>query len=155
MSTASFIVLLGNNVYSNASDGISGAIGYVENNNVFRNGGNGFVQSSPTDSQMLIINNAVGQGTGTQTNVLGNFQYPTDHNTLLYGAALTPWVDPTNGNFTPIAGSAGLAAGRSLFLHSTVNSPTNTVSFRDLGATQLASTNTGSSTTIRRVIFSQ
>lgn len=65
-------------------------------------------------------------------------------NTLTYTANETPWVDPTNGNFTEKSTALTKARGSGVFQQRFVNSPTNTVSYPDIGAAQYPSTNAAS-----------
>lgn len=96
----------------------------------------------------IVVNCAF--GSGSQTNASG---YLSNTNGLItsgwitYASGMTPWVDPTNGNFTPITGAIGKWAGYGTFLHALVNSPTNTVSYLDIGAAQATNTVSGGGTT--------
>lgn len=64
----------------------------------------------------------------------------------IYAANVLPWTDPANGNFTINSSSPAKAMGRAFFLQSTINSPTNTVGYPDIGAAQSPSTNAASGT---------
>lgn len=152
VSTTTFIAS-GCNVWSNAGAGLnllgsSAMTAVIENCNLFKNGTFGINSSGSPIRTGSIYNCAFGSGTMTNasgnisTNILAGVQGGIDiQGTIIYGSGLTPWVDPTNGNFTPLTGAAGRASGRGSFTQSTINSPTNTVSFPDIGAAQGASTN--------------
>jgi hypothetical protein len=140
--------------YNNASNGFgfsrtSYGTPCFQNNNFFKN--RGFAIAGINSLLGLLFNNCF--GAGTQTNSLGNFNSSFTNaqtlcnvqNSINYAADATPWVDPTNCNFTLKASASTLAAGRGSFTQSTVNSPTNTVSYPDVGAAQSASTNTTAS----------
>lgn len=113
----------------------------------FANGGYGVACTGSATKNGFISN--ITFGSGTKTNTSGNFgpnltNWPNItliNNTLIYTADLTPWTDPDRGNFRLVSGALSKAAGYGAFMQSTVNSPTNTVSFPDTGAVQSASTN--------------
>lgn len=96
----------------------------------------------------VILNCAFGSGTQTNTSgYLSNTNGMLTSGWVTYAADKTPWVDPTNGNFTPVTGAAGRAAGFGGFMQTLINSPTNTASYPDIGSTQGASTNSSSAVT--------
>lgn len=114
----------------------------MKNCNFLKNGLSGVTNTGAALRYGLIMN--CGIGSGTQANgvdgiatSLGSIQVS---GTVTYPANSTPWVDPANGNFR-INLAAAKSAGRGEFTQITVNSPTNTVAFPDIGAAQSPSTN--------------
>lgn len=147
--------------YSNASDGIDllvASVGsfYVENSLLFKNKGLGINNSGSVLLRNGAIRNCV-YGSGTQTNLLGNvistLQGIDQDTPIIYSTDNTPWVDPVNGNFTTIIGATTINAARALFTQINVNSPTNTVSYPDIGATQF--TNAASFPRFYNSVFAQ
>lgn len=136
----------GCDVYSNSTYGIDfGATAVtasvIKNCNIFGNILGGINSSGPTTLRLITVDN-IGVGSGTVTNGTNNISEACiTNNILLYSANATPWVNPTNANFTPLTGAIGRAAGFATFLQSDASSPTNTVSYPDIGAAQGASTN--------------
>lgn len=153
------------NSYSNAGPGLNfnGAAGgsfIIENCNFFKNGTFGINSSGSANRAGQIINCAF--GSGTQTNSSGNIGTTitagvqagwTIDGTITYASGLTPWVDPTNGNFTSLSGAVGRAAGRSSFTQWATNGLT--LSYPDIGAAQSASTNASGGSSGRSIIFLQ
>lgn len=144
--------LLNCDSYSNALAGFtfSGTVGpiKIKNCNFVKNGGMAITNANATTTTPYvgeIIN--CGFGSGTVTNLKGDISGNIVADTtgkITYAANATPWVDPTNGNFS-INLSAAKSSGRLAFLQSTVNSPTNTVGWTDIGAAQASDTNSASS----------
>lgn len=145
---------IGCDAYSNTLYGIELADGgvtttiYAANCNFFRNGNYG-INSPTTRAHDGLIQNCM-FGSGTQTNVLGSLgtnmtltiTAATDRRNLgIYTANLTPWVDPTNGNFTIKTTAGTRSLGRGNYTQLLIASPTNTVSFPDIGAAQGSDTN--------------
>lgn len=149
-------------IYSNALSGID-FIGTwptnqavqmdIENIQFFRNHGMAITNTSTAGITMLgrIANCTFGSGTMANVNgdiVSGITNGVSVIGSLSYTAGLTPWTDPDNGNFTPVnsvASNPDRARGISKFYQATVNSPTNTVSYPDVGAAQAAGTNSTAS----------
>lgn len=138
--------------YSNALAGVtfSGTPGTlkIKNCNFVKNGGMGITNANATTATPYVgeILNC-GFGSGTAANVMGDISGNIVADTtgkITYAANVTPWVDPANGNFS-INLTAAKSAGRLAFLQSTVNSPTNTVAWSDIGAAQASDTNSASS----------
>jgi hypothetical protein len=155
------------NIYSNAGPGIELTGNgphqrLILNCNIFNNKTYGIKASagSPTGRMGFILNNVF--GSGTQTNVSGNLD-PTltgglqngldIQGNVIYAADDTPWVDPTNANFTVKSTATTKAGGWATFTQLSVNSPTNTVSYPDIGAAQGASTNSGAAAVTRSYPF--
>lgn len=119
------------------------------NCDAFSNGGYGVACSGSSSKNGFISHMTF--GSGTKANTSGTFgpnltSWPNItliNNTLIYTADQTPWTDPDNGNFRLVPNALSRAAGYGTFTQSTVNSPTNTVSFPDTGAVQSPSTNSG------------
>jgi hypothetical protein len=143
--------------YNNGLDGIgffsAGGNGFaiVENCNLVKNGtgGTGYgincVAGGSGSSLNLHINNC-GFGSGTQANASGTINSPAASvvdifeifGTVTYPANVTPWVDPTTGNFSVNLAEAK-NSGRAVFLQ-TENSKTGTVGYPDIGAAMSAAT---------------
>jgi len=140
--------------YNNGGSGINmdaASMVYLNivNCNFFKNGAYGITSTTFGPRAGMIMNCAF--GSGTQTNASGNINTTVSsgvqnsidiQGTITYGANDTPWTDPANGNFTLKSTATTLAAGYAKWTQSTINSPTNTVSYPDIGAAQRASTNT-------------
>lgn len=139
--------------YDNTSSGISVTAAtacpvIIENCLIFKNGGSGVTSPGSSLRNGLLVNCAFGSGTQTNSsqNIAANLGGIVETGTITYTADQTPWKDPANGNFTLSTGATLVkAAGRGSFTQVTVNSPTNTVSYPDIGAAQSASTNSASS----------
>ncbi len=156
ISSIAGFAMYGCDLYSNAASGLvflasSASPCLIENSNFLRNG----IGISSTTSSLrngAIIN--CGFGSGTMTNSSGGVQSTFTQieqvGSVTYAADVTPWVDPANGDFRIILPEAK-ATGRGRFTQTTVNSPTNTVGFPDIGAAQSASTNA----TTRATAFAQ
>ena len=111
---------------------------FVENCNAIKNGGYGFSSTYTAEKTSAIIRNC-GIGSGTQANTSGGINAQTwaiVEGTVTYASGVTPWVDPTTGNFS-ITLAAAKSAGRFAFLQSQ-NSKTGTAGSRDIGAAQSA-----------------
>lgn len=139
--------LINCDAYSNGGSGINLATAaaasfVIENCNLVKNTAYGI--ASAAQPRVGSIYNC-GFGSGTAANGTADIQTANTggidiQGSVTYAANLTPWVDPDNGNFS-INLTASKSAGRGRFTQTTVNSPTNTVSFPDIGAAQSASTN--------------
>ena len=149
------------NVLSGFNFSGSGAVQlFLKNCNSFKNGGMGVQSSGGSLRNGMIANCAF--GSGTQTNALGNIDPVLsagalsgvlEVGTITYPADETPWVDPTVGNFSPLTGAAGRAAGLGSFVQWGTNGPT--ISRPDIGAAQAASTNAVSSGGEHSHVFAQ
>lgn len=146
-NTTAFSSLLHCNAYSNSSSGVdltgTGVRAYFQNCNFVKNAAYGIANSGGIVGKVGAIVGC-GFGYGTSTNVSGNIQSMggiPESGSVLYTNA-TPWTDPDNGDFRPTALAKGL--GREVFTQITVNSPTNTVGYPDIGAAQSTSTNAAS-----------
>lgn len=135
--------------YNNAGNGLrigsgSGSMmATVENSNFVNNGGNGInFQNAIT---MGVVHNC-GFGSGTMANDGGDISAVDGmeiSGNVTYGADLTPWVDPANGDFR-INLAAAKGTGRGQFLQ-TASGYTGTVAYPDIGSNQtLASGDDGS-----------
>jgi hypothetical protein len=140
--------------YNNVGSGFdcdtaTGASPMFENCNAFHNGLYGINSSVAFALRNGRVANCM-FGSGGMTNSSGsipnNVQYDLS-NIMQYADNVTPWVDPTNGNFTMSAGASTINAGRGTFTEFTVFDPTNTVSYPDIGAAQ-ATNAAGGTTTI-------
>jgi len=131
--------------YANASDGIGGPLAgggtrvFAENCNFVDNGGYGVNLAAGATWQGCLRN--CGFGSGTMANASGNTNAPTSGtleniSPITYGANLTPWVDPANGDFrlnsTATAGASARGAGRGSYTQ-TATSYAGTVSYPDVG----------------------
>lgn len=151
IGTPEYALISNCSVYSNGLAGVSlfsaTPMEYEVQNSLFvKNKGCGITNSFDNIRHLGRILNC-GFGSGTQANVAGdisantlpsaftngNFTLPTDQ---------SPWTDALRGNFS-LTSTQAKAAGYGIFLQTTVNSPTNTVAYIDLGAAQAASTNSG------------
>lgn len=132
----------GIDIFSTATFGF-----YAENCNFVKNGDYGITTSAYSIMNGAVVNCAFGSGTMTNTlgnfgtNIIGTGSSILQLNNIILAADTTPWVDVANHNFTHGPTSADRAAGRGAFTQSLINSPTNTVSYPDIGAAQAASTN--------------
>lgn len=140
------------NSYSNVACGIdltkiTQCSVVIENCAVFRNKTFGINSTGSPIRSGMIRNCAF--GSGTMTNLSGNIGTTiTDQanggidilNTLIYTADDTPWIDPDNGNFTEKATALTKAVGFASYGQQYLGAVT-TLSYPDIGATQIASTN--------------
>lgn len=134
----------------NLSSATVGGILYIENTDLFKSTANG-IAATGTSAREGAITYYV-SGTGTEQNTSGDLANNIQGNKLnalfinhgiSFPSNLTPWVDPANGNFTLSQNTTNRATGAGVFTEFTLNSPTNTVSYPDIGAAQAASTNGG------------
>lgn len=117
----------------NLTSDVAGAFHVIRNNNFIKNGGKAI--NANTGLGGFVDNN--GYGAGTQANggsdVLGSL---IDSGTAVtYASNVTPWVDPTTGDFR-INDTAANWAGRSVFTQTDANYGTNTIGYPDIGAAQ-------------------
>lgn len=134
--------------YNNAGNGVRFGTGSgsmmvtVENCNFVNNTGNGI---NFQDAITLGVIHNCGFGSGTMANDGGDISAVDGveiSGSVTYGANLTPWVDPANGDFR-INLAAAKGTGRGKFLQ-TASSYAGTVGFPDIGSNQsLRSTATG------------
>lgn len=152
--------------YNNGSAGI-GIVGTIAANTffrnllIFKNGGAAITNSYSTVSTGAgMIGNWV-VGSGSMTNAKGNFYQSTTTDyggtidvtsPLVYATDTSPWVAPDTGNFTQASDATTRSAGLQYF-----NNLPTTLSYPDLGPTQLASTNLNSiiTGTAKPIIFLQ
>ncbi len=126
--------------YNNGSSGIdlqggSATLCAIQNCNFVKNGGWGINSSGSPIRNGNIVN--CGFGTGTQVNTSGAIAPVGGMNevgTVTYAADVTPWVDPSNGDFR-INLAAAKGAGRGSFTE-TQASYTGTIGYPDIGAAQ-------------------
>lgn len=151
-SVAAHHVILNCDFYSNAGSGIDfksviatqGDQIEIENCNFFSNGKMGITNTSNVTLSGRIANCSF--GSGSKANTLGDIASSVTNavsviNQVIYPSGLIPWVDPDNFNFSQLASSSDRAMGYSVFFQPGINSPTNTVSYPDIGATQASDTN--------------
>jgi hypothetical protein len=143
-ATNSYVILSQCDAYNNTSDGckINDTTGTsvvnIQNCNFVKNGGWG-INTAITSGILLgqIIN--CGFGSGTQVNTSGttnNTSLITVSGSVIYASGVTPWTDPSNGNFK-INLAAAKNAGRGSFTETSASlSNPNTVGYPDIGAAQ-------------------
>lgn len=136
--------------YNNGGDGFQQALAGAafmtrfESCNAVKNGGYGI----NIGFAFGVIRNS-GFGAGTQANTSGETGIPATSpievlGSVTYGADVTPWVDPANGDFR-INLAAAKGAGRGTFTQ-TASSYAGTIGYPDIGAAQ--STGSGGTTLI-------
>jgi hypothetical protein len=124
-------------IYNNASDGIniiSSVINNIniENTNLIKNGGAG-INNVSTINTGFTYN--VGYGAGTQANTSADtLNGIIQSGNVTYASNVTPWIDPTNGDFR-INLSAAIGAGRGAFTQ-TAASYAGAVGHPDIGAVE-------------------
>jgi hypothetical protein len=136
-------VLYNCDAYDNDGDGIncdvatsSGGNCLISNCNLVKNGGYGINDAEATLLHSIQINNC-GFGSGTMANTSGDTNvalFGQVEGSVTYGADLTPWVDPDNGDFR-ITLSAAKNAGRGSFTQ-TASGQAGTIGYPDIGAAQ-------------------
>lgn len=148
--------IIGCNFYNNATNGIdlttASAIPItIENCNFIGNGvgltGANAINSSGSLLRHGSVVNCV-FGTGTATNGSGGANIFTgtgldEIGSIGLAANVTPWVDPANGNFSVTNTSPTINAGRGVFTQ-TQSGYGGTVSYPDIGATQITNTSSSS-----------
>jgi hypothetical protein len=151
-----YYILVNCDAYNNNTNGVdfssAGAPGngvYIKNCNFFNNGLWNINSSVVAPRNGEIVNCTFGSGTQAASagNISTNLVNVLTNNLIIYAANNTPWVDPANGNFTMSTNSTTHGLGRGYFTQSLLSSPTNTVSYPDIGATQGLGTNTTSGST--------
>ena len=139
------VAIIGCDLYNNATSGVDIGLATVsnviiENCNFIKNGAYGIDSSGSAIRQGIIRN--CGFGTGTQKNgvadlgpnITGIQSGIVVSDSISYGANLTPWVDPANGDFRlNLAGAKG--TGRGSFTQ-TQAAYAGTVAYPDVGAAQ-------------------
>lgn len=124
--------------YNNAGDGIKAGssggvmVAVIENCNFVKNGGYGINFINDTNVGTLYNNRF---GAGTQANTSGTFstQIGMDQKSnSSYASDVTPWIDPTNGDFR-ITLAAAKNAGRGTF---TRDQTDLVLSYPDIGSAQ-------------------
>jgi hypothetical protein len=132
--------------------GASSACLTLKNCNALKNGGIGFNSSGSAirNGEMATM----GVGSGTVTNTGGNFATAMGamiiDGTVLYASGVTPWVDPTNANFSITVSSPAAWVGEGTFLQTTIGAPTNTVSYPSIGASSPTNSPSGGATAVTR-----
>ncbi len=130
-------------VFGNTSHGLelqdNGNFGtVVENSNFLSNGGYGIANATGSGSGVVLVSRNNGFGAGTKANTSGTIQNTIvvldEAGTVTYAADVTPWVDPTNGDFR-INLATAKGAGRGAFTQ-TAASYAGTVGYPDIGAAQ-------------------
>ncbi len=128
--------------YNNGRDGMRVSVNgqatgaYIENCNFVKNVGwgiNGNV-TTPTSTMLTIVN--CGFGSGSQVNGSGATNLvssSTETGTVTYASGITPWVDPTNGDFRIVPGRGAVNVGRGTFTE-TATSYAGTVGYPVIGA---------------------
>lgn len=129
--------------YNNGSHGLtSGTTGnliHIENSNFLKNGGYG-VNNVWATTFVHLDNCGFGQGSMVNTSGPTNGVNTSEVlGTVMYGAGLTPWVNPAAGDFrlntTPNAGLLARGAGRGAFMEIGPGL-VGTVSYPDIGSNQ-------------------
>lgn len=132
--------LLGCEVYNNGSHGLNlggtNQVLYLESCNFLNNGGFAVGQTAANPSSVIARN--CGFGSGTQANTSGNINPAIasidELDSIIYAADATPWVDPDNGDFRIVLGSAK-QAGRGQYLQDAAGYA-GTIGYPDIGSAQ-------------------
>jgi hypothetical protein len=129
--------------YNNGGDGIRidlntnpNGFFFIENCNLIKNGGYGVNNVEVSLAHEAYVINC-GFGSGTQANTSGTVAsniYTQESGSITYAADVTPWNDPTTGDFR-ISLAAAKGTGRGAFTQ-TAASYTGTVAYPDVGAAQ-------------------
>jgi hypothetical protein len=142
----------GCNAYNNGGDGISITANTSEvsivNCNLIKNTGYGINAASNVPGGAVLN---CGFGSGTQANGSGTTNgigMMTVIGSVTYATDVTPWVDPTNGDFR-INLAAAKGTGRGTFTQ-TASSYAGTVGYPDIGAAQSSSAGGGSGISVAR-----
>jgi hypothetical protein len=137
--------LINCDMYNNTLSGFNGtnsaAAGFIcaINSNFIKNGGYGAVRSGSLTVNGIFIN--CGFGSGTQANSSGDVSGfsggAVEVGKVVYGADVTPWADPADGDFSIVLSTAkGTGAGSFFQTQSGYGDPSPTVSYPDIGAGQ-------------------
>ncbi len=137
-STALSLMCINCNFYNNTGDGIqlthstASAFMFIVNNNFLKNGGRA-VNATVASQSGILYNN--GRGLGSQQNALGDSlkSIVNAGSDVFYRADTTPWNAPVTGDFTTVAGSFAVGAGRGHF-EETDGTNTGTLSYPVIGA---------------------
>lgn len=135
-----FVIITNNDFYNLGGDAFKSSITaltvyhHIKNNNFVKNTGKA-INVTTTGMGGFIQNN--GYGSGTQANgsadVISSLY--DDGTSVTYTSGITPWVDPTTGDFR-INSTQANWAGRGAFTQTDSNFGSLTVGYPDIGAAQ-------------------
>ncbi len=136
--SGSISLFIGCDSWNNGRDGmrIAGSNAHfilIESSNFVKSGGWGINRTASGVNAGLVLN--CGFGSWTQGNALGNINNLPDFEQVgvfSYGADVTPWIDPANGDFRIVL-DAAKHAGRGGFTQ-TQTSYGGTIGYPDVGA---------------------
>lgn len=127
--------------YQNGGSGIRTTAGYsylsVSNSNFIKNAAWGIDPQNTVTNQIVVRN--CGFGSGSQANASGTVNHPRSEditNTVTYASEVTPWVDPSTGNFAITLAAAKNVGFGTMFDGTTVGYP-------DIGAAQATASGGG------------